>query len=228
MKESKYIYQLISNEDGDQILAERKCFFTAPNFPIEKSTAFYVNDEQVLELVINNITQLFHQSYFSITDMPVLMFQSKELEKSFRLLTQPYNIGKLYLVNNDDNVQIKIDPEKEDFAMSFNQKSMEKPMYFISSDEKDFLDWKSSMDEETYRSRAKILSLSFKIIEEKKKAEVLQSECLLIKQSLNAVKSEYSKEIDWYKKEITNIKNWYDIEHKNTPKIITKIFKKIF
>ena len=105
------------------IMASQQSILVAPCLTFEGSSTFEIQRKEELELVLNNITLLFHSNYFKLNRLPVLVFDTTELEQIFFTQYQPLGLGDLVSINRekqshyDADSRITPDLDKPEYVM---------------------------------------------------------------------------------------------------------------
>ena len=214
MKGFDFIFKMTLSDDGQDMIARPQAEVISPCLKFDKSLVFEIQNRAELNQVITNITLIYHSTYFKINRQPVFVFNTEELETSFLKEFRPLGLGDIISINREKENQTILKPAKEVFSNYFDFNTKSKSLYFISKEAIEFTDWKNSLDQKLIPAMVKNLSLTLKIINQENVQFQLKLDLNLLNESLNAIKNEYSKEIDWYKKELVQIKEWYEHENK--------------
>jgi hypothetical protein len=228
LKDFNYIFQIDLDTSQRNLIVNNKYLLVQPGFDFDKPFCYFISDENDLKSLVDTITNLFIQSYFRLNNKPVIIFENESLKKSFYELVENKSLGKIESllkgINSDFIFFIKT---LSDFSSIFKSKSVG-IKYFISEDNNGFKKWTNSIHEKEKTGITELYKAQKETQELANQVKQLKNELSLATDSLLAVKTEYSKELKWYKKEIDTIKHWYKEEHRKTPALITKLFKKVF
>ncbi|NQZ70093.1 MAG: hypothetical protein HRT89_18730 [Lentisphaeria bacterium] len=228
MKEYRYLFNIRSSSNREDIIANLVCQISKPSFPISGVSLFEINTEDELLLSFENITSFYHSNYVRLSGAPIIIFDNIDLYNKFLSKIQSLSLGSIEpIIKHDDSNRIKISPSLEEFEASIPNRNSTF-CHFIASSTEAFEGWKNKMDSSRLKIYSGILILKEELDSLNHRVLQKNERLILISQSLEAIKSEYEKELSWYRKEITNIKTWYESEHGNTPKVITKVFKRLF
>lgn len=201
---------------------------------LDGSSCYFIESFDDIASIEDQISALFHQNYFRIDGAPLIVIKDKTLHAELKKIISKYKFEEVELViHGEDAKNIHWAKEPKDLSSFMNSEQLGEK-YFISTDDSIFSAWINSMGENELRSISTIYSLRCALKRKEKDYTELEDELKLVRDSLGAVKAEYSKELNWYKndilwykKEIENIKNWYQAEYGKTPALIHKIFKKL-
>jgi len=228
LQASNYIFKLTIDEDTKQLHAVKKAVIQKVNTETDIDRCYLISSNEDIAILENVISHLFHQRYFKLNQSPVVLFSDESLFKPFKKLIANLGLGSIEnLLYNQNSKEIFWINNHTDFYLLFDSE-FNGQKYFVSKDETIFNTWTKELSQIEQNSIVKNYYIQ---IDNQKKASqlvALNNELELLKESLSAIKTEYSKELEWYKKEIENIKDWYKKEHDKTPALITKLFKKIF
>lgn len=226
MQESKKIFKLTVSENGE-LTSEFVSDLKSPNSDAEKP-CFYIKDETQITILKNCFTSLFNENYFQVKRYPVIVFKTLELETLFKIYAESIGFNNFETIIDKVNKNfISFTVKQSDFQNLWDSKTSG-TKYFVAEGDIDFKSWLNSVDETVKNRITQNYRLQLQV--EKQEAAILtmREKLNLTEDSLTAVKSEYAKELNWYKTEIENIKSWYNQEHEKTPSLVTKFFKKLF
>jgi len=226
---SKSLYKIgINKEQTNLQLICLANIITYEQKNITEKYILYIDNKDVVNILKQKYTLFLKCNYFKFKNQPLVLFKTKELKNKFAVNIQKLNIGSFYMLDletNDDFINTEINYDI--FEKWSNKTKIDDFLYFISSNNNEFNKWDSKLSQEKRHNITQNLYLLNQLTKIKEDYTRLIAENVLLKESLLVVKQEYNKELNWYKSEIEKIKTWYQKEFGNTPKIITKLFKKL-
>jgi len=230
LKTSKSLYKIgINKEQTNLQLICLANIITYEQKNITYIYILYIDSEDIVNTLKQKYTLFFKCNYYKFKNQPLVLFKTKELKNKFAANIQKLNIGSFYMLDletNDDFINTEINDDI--FEEWSNKTHIKDFLYFISStNNNEFNKWGNKLSQEKRHNITQNLYLLNQLTKIKQEYNRLIAENILLKESLLVVKQEYNKELNWYKSEIEKIKTWYQKEFENTPKIITKLFKKL-
>jgi hypothetical protein len=222
LQEYNSIYKL--EVTPTELIAVKAADLISSTENVRKEVVFSIKTVQDLTTLFTKTTQLFHQHYFRLKGTPLIVVHTNSLERLFNEKIKNLGLGNFTLINLETrNEIVRNHPSPIQFNEWFNEGNVNSEFYFIASETTAFNTWKKSLTQHQINQVFHTFMRHQQLLQLQREKEELIAENRLINQSLNAIKSEYSKELNWYKTEIVTINEWYKNLYNHIPNWFLKL-----